>query len=81
MTTVGGLLVAIPAVFAHNWILRAVRGIETVEAFASEIINHFDRQIVVGAFSSTTRLSAPAGQPEENRWLCAKSGTVKPWPT
>lgn len=60
LTTVGGLLVAIPAVFGHNWILRAVRSIETqLETFASEIINHFDRQIVVGSFSNTSRLSAP----------------------
>ncbi len=50
MTTVVGLLVAIPAVFAHNGILRAVRNIEAqLESFAYEIINHFDRQIVVGA--------------------------------
>ncbi len=49
LTTVAGLLVAIPAVFAHNWILRAVRNIETqLESFAYEIINHFDRQIVIG---------------------------------
>jgi len=51
LTTVVGLLVAIPAVFAHNGILRAVRNIETeLESFSSEIINHFDRQIVVGAY-------------------------------
>ncbi len=49
LTTVVGLLVAIPAVFAHNGILRAVRNIETqLESFAYEIINHFDRQIIVG---------------------------------
>ncbi len=49
LTTVAGLLVAIPAVFAHNGILRAVRNIETdLENFSSEIINHFDRQIVMG---------------------------------
>ncbi|RJP25429.1 MAG: MotA/TolQ/ExbB proton channel family protein [Candidatus Omnitrophota bacterium] len=50
LTTVAGLLVAIPAVFAHNGILRAVRNIENqLESFANEIINHFDRQVVVGA--------------------------------
>ncbi len=50
LTTVTGLLVAIPAVFAHNAILRAVRHIETqLENFSSEIINRFDHQIVVGA--------------------------------
>lgn len=49
LTTVAGLLVAIPAVFAHNGLLRTVRAIENqLESFASEIINHFDRQIVVG---------------------------------
>jgi biopolymer transport protein TolQ len=48
LTTVAGLLVAIPAVFAHNAIVRAVRSLENhMESFAYEIINHFDRQIVV----------------------------------
>lgn len=48
LTTIAGLLVAIPAVFAHNGILRWVRVIETqLESFAYEIINRFDRQIVV----------------------------------
>ncbi len=49
LTTVAGLMVAIPAVFAHNGILRAVRNIENqLESFAYEIINHFDRQVVIG---------------------------------
>ncbi len=49
LTTVAGLLVAIPAVFGHNGILHAVRRIENqLESFANEIINRFDRQIVVG---------------------------------
>lgn len=48
LTTVAGLLVAIPAVFAHNAIVRAIRSLENhMESFAYEIINHFDRQIVV----------------------------------
>jgi biopolymer transport protein TolQ len=48
LTTVAGLIVAIPALFAHNALLRAVRNIENeLESFALEIINHFDRQIVV----------------------------------
>lgn len=48
LTTVAGLLVAIPSVFAHNAIVRAVRSLENhMESFAYEIINHFDRQIVV----------------------------------
>lgn len=48
LTTVAGLLVAIPAVFAHNAIVRAIRSIENhLESFAYEIINHFDRQIVI----------------------------------
>lgn len=49
LTTVGGLLVAIPAVFAYNGILRSIRNMESeLENFASEIINQFDRQIVIG---------------------------------
>ncbi len=48
LTTVAGLLVAIPAVFAHNAIVRSIRSVENhLESFAYEIINHFDRQIVV----------------------------------
>ena len=56
LTTVAGLLVAIPAVFAHNIIVRAIRSIENhLESFAYEIINHFDRQIVIepGAIGRT----------------------------
>lgn len=50
LTTVAGLLVAIPAVFGHNGILHSVRRIENqLESFANEIINRFDRQIIVGA--------------------------------
>lgn len=48
LTTVMGLLVALPAVFGHNGLVRSVRVIETqLESFAYEIINRFDRQIVV----------------------------------
>lgn len=48
LTTVAGLLVAIPAVFAYNGLLRAVRSIENhLNSFANEIVNRFDRQIVV----------------------------------
>jgi biopolymer transport protein TolQ len=48
LTTVAGLIVAIPALFAHNALLRAVRNIENdLEGFSMEIINHFDRQIIV----------------------------------
>lgn len=58
LTTIAGLLVAIPAVFGHNGILRWVRMIETqLESFAYEIINRFDRQIVVG--QATPRRQAP----------------------
>lgn len=48
LTTVAGLLVAIPALFAHNALLRAIRNIENeLQGFAMEIINHFDRQVIV----------------------------------
>ncbi|MBI1388508.1 MAG: biopolymer transporter ExbB [bacterium] len=56
LTTVAGLLVAIPAVFAYNGITRSVRVIETqLETFAYEIINRFDRQIVVIPGQAQTR--------------------------
>lgn len=48
LTTIVGLLVAIPAVFAYNGILRLVRNNENqLYSFANEIVNRFDRQIVV----------------------------------
>jgi biopolymer transport protein ExbB/TolQ len=48
LTTVAGLLVAIPALFGYNAILRAIRTLENqLSSFSSEIVNRFDRQIVV----------------------------------
>lgn len=61
LTTVAGLLVAIPAVFGHNGILRAVREIENqLESFANEIINRFDRQITVASPPPTRINRAPS---------------------
>ena len=48
LTTAVGLVVAIPAMISYNLILRSVRNIENeLDGFAIEIINNFDRQIVV----------------------------------
>ncbi|MGI6454297.1 MAG: MotA/TolQ/ExbB proton channel family protein [bacterium] len=48
LTTVAGLLVAIPAVFGYNGIMKTIRSMETqMEGFSQEIINRFDRQVVV----------------------------------
>lgn len=61
LTTVGGLLVAIPAVFAYNGILRTIRNMESeLENFASEIINQFDRQIVIGEIPQNQPQPRPA---------------------
>lgn len=63
LTTVAGLLVAIPAVFAYNGIVRAVRVIETqLESFAYEIINRFDRQIMVIPQSQRPPAEKPAAR-------------------
>lgn len=70
LTTVAGLLVAIPAVFAHNGILRAVRNIETqLESFSSEIINHFDRQIIVVPPSHASSPSKIGASPRRSHGL------------
>ncbi|MFH1737489.1 MAG: MotA/TolQ/ExbB proton channel family protein [bacterium] len=48
LTTVVGLMVAIPALVAHNTILSRVRRIEQdLESFASQILNSFERQVHV----------------------------------
>ena len=48
LTTVAGLIVAIPALVAHNTILSRVRRIEQdLESFAGQILNSFDRQVHV----------------------------------
>ena len=48
LTTAFGLIVAIPAMISYNLILRSVRNIENeLDGFSIEIINNFDRQIVV----------------------------------
>ncbi|MDP8245027.1 MAG: MotA/TolQ/ExbB proton channel family protein [Candidatus Hinthialibacter antarcticus] len=68
LTTVVGLLVAIPAVFAYNGIVRAVRVIETqLESFAYEIINRFDRQIVVAPTQAQPQPRSPAEKPAARR--------------
>ncbi len=65
LTTVAGLLVAIPALFAHNGILRAVRNIETdLDSFSYEIINNFDRQIVVNPAVLENSMPSPALPPK-----------------
>ncbi|MDX9755118.1 MAG: MotA/TolQ/ExbB proton channel family protein [bacterium] len=67
LTTVAGLIVAIPALFAHNAILRAVRNIENdLDGFAMEIINHFDRQVLV----------IPAAERQPNRVVPRKKASV-----
>ncbi len=76
LTTVAGLLVAIPAVFAHNGILRAVRNIENqLESFANEIINHFDRQVVVGGNSANRNSPKILARKKPN--VAAKSAVPK----
>lgn len=48
LTTVVGLMVAIPALVAHNAILSRVRRIEQdLESFAGQILNSFERQVHV----------------------------------
>jgi biopolymer transport protein TolQ len=46
LTTVVGLMVAIPALVAHNAILSRVRRVEQdLESFAGQILNSFERQV------------------------------------
>jgi len=46
LTTVVGLMVAIPALVAHNAILSRVRRIEQdLESFAGQVLNSFERQV------------------------------------
>ncbi len=74
LTTVAGLLVAIPAVFAHNGILRAVRNIENqLENFSNEIINHFDRQVVINRHTANP---SPKGAAPRRRSDGSKKSTV-----
>jgi biopolymer transport protein TolQ len=48
LTTVVGLMVAIPALVAHNAIISHVRRIEQdLESFAAQILNSFERQVIV----------------------------------
>jgi len=48
LTTVVGLMVAIPAYVAHNAILSHVRRIEQdLESFAGQVLNRFERQVHV----------------------------------
>ncbi len=60
LTTVVGLLVAIPAVFAYNGILRAVRRIENqLHSFSNEVVNRFDRQITIDESYQSSSVKAP----------------------
>lgn len=46
LTTIAGLLVAVPAVVAHNAVVRRVNAIEQqLEHFAGQILNSFERQV------------------------------------
>ena len=55
LTTVVGLMVAIPAYVAYNTILSRVRRIEQdLESFAGQILNSFERQVHVRANPDNT---------------------------
>ena len=69
LTTIVGLVVAIPAVFAYNALVRSIRVIENhLESFAYEIINRFDRQIIVNPAPTK-----PAARPVPKRKINAAS--------
>ena len=64
LTTIAGLLVAVPAVVAHNAVVRRVNAIEQeLEHFSGQVLNSFERQVRsvddIRAFNSTRKSSGP----------------------
>ncbi|MEO0116807.1 MAG: MotA/TolQ/ExbB proton channel family protein [candidate division WOR-3 bacterium] len=49
ITTIAGLLVAVPALVAYNYILSLIRtAVSDLEDFSQELINSFRREVIIG---------------------------------
>ena len=64
LTTIAGLLVAVPAVVAHNAVVRRVNAIEQeLEHFSGQILNSFERQVRsvddIRAYASNRKTGGP----------------------